>query len=196
MKRKIIDRYPCDGRGLRIVDIAALRVSDLYDEFDKNAPFIKKELDYNLVEYLIESARELGRERFFVNFSMTEELDESLKERVRKSIESYFDYLLEKNQRELRAMLRNSIVLLLLGVLMVTGSIYMGYALQLKDSVVNRVLTEGLVIASWVSLWEALAGLLLNWQPAMRERFIFRRLLRAEVTFNRPPAPENPESPS
>lgn len=196
MKRKILDRYPCDSRGLRVIDIAAPRVSDLYDDFDKNAPFLKKGLNDYMVEYLIESVRELGRERFCVNFSLAEELDEPIKERVRKSVESYFDYLLEKNLRQLHSIFRTASILLLLGLALLAVSIYMNHRVVLGDTVLKRVLAEGLVIAAWVSLWEALAGLLLNWQPAMRERIIYRRLLRAEVMFNCGPVPENPEAPS
>ncbi|MCF7816851.1 MAG: hypothetical protein K9M54_03115 [Kiritimatiellales bacterium] len=196
MKKKILDRYPCDSRGLRIVDIAAQRVNDLYDDFDKNAPFLKKGLNDFMVEYLIESVRELGKENFLVNFSLAEELDPSVKERVRKSIGSYFDYLLEKNLRQIHTIFRTASILLLLGAVLLTGSIYMTHNRALNDSVVNNVLSEGLIIASWVSLWEALAGFLLNWQPAMRDRFIYRRLLRSEVTFNRMSVPETPEVPS
>ncbi|MCF7863847.1 MAG: hypothetical protein K9L89_03555, partial [Kiritimatiellales bacterium] len=122
MKKKILDRYPCDSRGLRIVDIAAQRVNDLYDDFDKNAPFLKKGLNDFMVEYLIESVRELGKENFLVNFSLAEELDPSVKERVRKSIGSYFDYLLEKNLRQIHTIFRTASILLLLGAVLLTGS--------------------------------------------------------------------------
>jgi AcrR family transcriptional regulator len=192
MKKKILDRYPCDSCGRRVVDIATQRVNDLYDDYDKNAPFLKKGLNDYMVEYLIESVRELDREPFRVNFSLAEELDDPIKERVRNSVASYFDYLLEKNLRQLHAIFRTASILLLLGVVMLSVSIYMNYRFELSDTIVKRVLAEGLLIASWVSLWEALAGLLLNWQPAMRERIIYRRLLRSEVTFDRTPVPENP----
>ncbi len=187
MKRGIIDRYPLDERGLRVVDIAAQRVSDLYDDFDRNAPFVRKELDVDLVEYLIESGRELGRIPFLINFTLAEPLDEALKERVRSSVPNYFTYLLAKNRRELQAMLRTSFILLAVGAAMLAGSIYLGHAVDDSDPVAWRIVAEGLVIASWVSLWEALAGLLLNWRPTLRERLVYRHLQKAGITFNRSP---------
>lgn len=66
MKKSILERYRRDSAGQLVVDIAAEKVGDLYDDFDKHAPFVKKELDYDLVEYLIDSVRELGRELFSV----------------------------------------------------------------------------------------------------------------------------------
>jgi hypothetical protein len=183
MKKKILERYRRDSSGVLVVDIAASKVNDLYDEFDRQTPYIKKELDFDLVEYLVESARELGREPFLINFSFTDELDEALKDRVCKSISSYFDYLLARNARELHAMLRSSLILFVIGVAMMSASVYMNLLLEFSDSVIKRIMAEGLVVASWVSLWEALAGMLLNWQPAARERLIYRRLKYAELTF-------------
>lgn len=201
MKKKILERYRRDSAGVLVIDIAAAKVNDLYDEFDKQAPFIKKELDYDLVEYLYESAFELGREPFSINFSFNDELDEPLRDRVRNSIWSYFDYLLAKNVRELHVMMRSSLTLFVLGLVMLTGSVYMNLVVDFSDSVFKRIMAEGLVIASWVSMWEAIAGVLLNWQPTVRERLVYRRLKNAELTFVNLPSSEitstgNSQSPS
>jgi hypothetical protein len=80
-------------------------------------------------------------------------------------------------------MLRSSLILFVIGVAMMSASVYMNLLLEFSDSVIKRIMAEGLVVASWVSLWEALAGMLLNWQPAARERLIYRRLKYAELTF-------------
>ena len=66
---------------------------------------------------------------------------------------------------------------------MLLGSVYMNHALDFSSSVFKRIIAEGLVIASWVSMWEAIAGLLLNWHPALKERLIYRRLKTAELIF-------------
>lgn len=187
MKKRILDRYRRDSAGKLVVDIAANKVNDLYDDFDKQAPFVKKELDYDLVEYLVRSARELGRESFTVNFSFNSELEGTLKKRIRHSIVNYFDYLLAKNSRELHDMLRTSLTLFVLGLVMLSVSVYLNHAFDFGDSVFKRIMAEGLVIASWVSMWEAIAGVLLHWQPAVRERLVYRRLKNAELTFNNLP---------
>ena len=184
MKKRILNRYRRDSAGRLVIDIAATKVNDLYDDFDKQAPFVKKELDYDLVEYLVESARELGRETFSVNFSLNSELEDSLKNRIRHSIVNYFDYLLAKNSRELHVMLRNSLTLFLLGLVRLSGSVYLNHAFDFGDSVFKRIMAEGLVIASWVSMWEAIAGVLLHWQPTVRERLVYRRLRNADLTFH------------
>ncbi len=187
MKKEILERYRRDARGRLVVDIAAAKVSDLYDDFDKQAPFVRKELDDELVEYLIESARELGREPFGINFSLGESIDEAIQRRVGSSINNYFDYLIARNTRELRAAFRTALTLFALGFSMLSGSIYLNSHFDLVGSLFDRLVAEGLVIASWVSMWEAIAGILLNWQPTVRQRLIYRRLRNAEVTFDRLP---------
>ncbi|MCF7849748.1 MAG: hypothetical protein K9M45_12935 [Kiritimatiellales bacterium] len=192
MKKHILERYRRDSSGTLIIDIAASKVSDLYDDFDKHAPFVRKELDYDLVEYLIESTRELCREPFAIHFSFSQRMEEALMERVRKSVRNYFDYLLAKNRRELRAMFRNALILLLLGVVMLSVSIYINHAMEPSADIVESIMAEGLVIVAWVSMWEAIAGLLMNWQPLVRERMIYHRLKNAELVLNLDPAPESP----
>ena len=52
--KKIVYRYEHTVEGLVIVDVAARRVEDLYENFDKTAPFHKKDLDEDLAYYLRE----------------------------------------------------------------------------------------------------------------------------------------------
>jgi hypothetical protein len=53
MKKNILDRYASTRDKKVIIDIAAEKIGDLYNDLDKYAPYRKKELDPNLVAYLI-----------------------------------------------------------------------------------------------------------------------------------------------
>lgn len=184
MKKRILERYRCDNTGRLVIDIAASKVSDLYDDFDKHAPFLKKELDYDLVEYLIDSVRELGREPFSVHFTFSETTAEDLEARLRKSIHSYFEYLLVTIQRELHKMFRSAFILLSLGLVMLSVSIYINLHYNIEDTIIKGVMAEGIVIAAWVSVWEGLAALLMNFPPLKRTRRIYRRLSSAHYSFS------------
>jgi hypothetical protein len=183
MRRRILKRYRRDSADELVIDISASKVSDLYDDFDKYAPFVKKELDYDLVEYLIDSVRELGPEPFSVQFTFSSEITSMLEERVRKSMHSYFKYLLETNWRELMRMFLTSGVLLGLGMVMLGVSIYLNLHFELEEAIVEGALVEGLVIAAWVSVWEGLSTLLLNWPSLVRTRHIYGRLSCAQYLF-------------
>jgi hypothetical protein len=189
MKKNILERYRRDSGGKLVIDIAASKVSDLYDDFDKHAPFVKKELDYDLVEYLIDSVRELGREPFSVEFTFSEETTPPLESRVRKSMHNYFGYLLVTNRRELHKMFRTSVILLGLGAAMLSASIYLNLNYNLDDAVIEGVMAEGLVIAAWVSVWEGLAALLMNWPSIVRTRHVYSRLANATYSFGCNPDP-------
>lgn len=55
--KNIIQRYQQLPDGHYAIDITAVKVSDLYNDFDKHAPYARKELDQDLVEYISEYAR-------------------------------------------------------------------------------------------------------------------------------------------
>ncbi len=48
MPKRIVDRYEHTVDGIVIIDVAARRVEDLYEDFDKTAPYHKKDLDEDL----------------------------------------------------------------------------------------------------------------------------------------------------
>ena len=54
---------------------------------------------------------------------------------------------------------------------------------ETHDLMITRIVTEGLTVAAWVSLWEALATFLINWAPHRRQIGMYRRIAAAPVTF-------------
>lgn len=187
MSKRILDRYRRDADGKLIIDISASKVEDLYDDFDKQAPYIKKELDYDLVEYLIDSAREIGREPFSVHFRFSEQISKDLEHRVRKSIRNYFSYLQETNRREFMKMLRSSLGLVFLGMTILAVIMYFRLSYNLDESLGAGVLSEGLVIAGWVAVWEGVEAILMSGPSLVRELKLYRILVSSVLFFNADP---------
>ena len=69
--KKILERYSRTADNKVIIDIAAGKVEDIYNYLDKHAPYRKKDLDQDLVEYLIDSVSEIGKEDFVIQFRFT-----------------------------------------------------------------------------------------------------------------------------
>ena len=46
-KKEILNRFAVAEKGEIIIDVSANRVKDLYNDFDKTAPYIKKTLKEN-----------------------------------------------------------------------------------------------------------------------------------------------------
>lgn len=183
MKATILERYSRADDGHYIIDINADKISDLYNNFDKQAPYIKKELDPNLVEYLAESARDMGREAFIIRIALLEAPDVMLMERITTSINSYFQYLKMIELQELRRNMRTSLIFLSMGIAILFLSVWVNQQLPEQTTVISKVFAEGLTVAAWVSLWEALATFLVNWTPYSRQIRLFERIANAPVQF-------------
>jgi len=187
MKKDVINRYERDPQGHILIDVAAGKVEALYNDFDRSAPFIRRDLDQDLVDYLIDCAEEIGKEKFTLCFSLAEQPDESRRARIRHSLRSYFLSLAEVERRKVRKMLRRSLVLFLIGVGILFLSVWLNQSLGEDRSVVSNVFAEGLTVAAWVSLWEALAIFAIEWFPFRENIRLFRTLATTETVFRARP---------
>lgn len=184
MKRlDVLNRYERDASARILIDVAAERVEDLYSNFDRSAPYIRRDLDPDLVEYLTECARELGPEPFALRFTLTQAPDEERRGRIRRSVNSFFCYLVDVERRNIRQMMSRSLVFLLIGLAILFCALSLNQWLGEERSVVANVFAEGLIVAAWVSLWEALATFLIEWFPHRKNVALYRRLGSAELLF-------------
>jgi len=183
MKKDILDRYSRTPDGRIIIDISAGNIADLYSYFDRSSPYHKKELDQELVDYLIESVREIGNEDFVIQFMFSEPLEAGLKERLQNSVSNYFIYLKELEFRELAGMRRTSLTLLAVGISIISFSVWFNRRISVESSVLISVFAEGLTVAAWISLWEALATFIVNWMPHRRQIRLYERVAVADIFF-------------
>ena len=73
MKKQILGRYSRTPDNKLMIDVVAGKVIDLFNDFDKHAPYIKKDLDPDLVEYMIleqDWIPELDRWRYLSDLSI------------------------------------------------------------------------------------------------------------------------------
>lgn len=183
MKQNILERYPQTSDGNYIIGISAGKVSDLYNDFDKHMPYVRKELDQDLVEYIADSARDLNKEAFVIQFQLIESPSDDMKARITTSINSYFLYLKTIELKELSRVLRTSMIFLLIGLGILFLSVWINEQLPSETSVVAKVFAQGLNVAAWVALWEALATFIINWTPYTRKIKLYGRIAYAPVQF-------------
>ena len=184
MKKQILNRYSRTPDNKIIIDICASKVEDLYNDFDKNTPYIKKDLDQNLVEYVIDSVSEIGKEDFVIQFRIKSLAETDLSSRVKTSVYNYFLYLTELEFRELARMTRTSLILLTIGVLILCLSVWINQKIADYGDVVTHVFAEGLNVAAWVSLWNAIATFLINWAPHRRKIKMYEKISKAKILFH------------
>jgi hypothetical protein len=183
--KRIVDRYEHTVDGLVIVDVAARRVEDLYEDFDKTAPYHKKDLDEDLTYYLTECVREIGRVDFVIRFMFECYPSEEFMLRVRTSVHKFFIYQRELELGAMNKMLKTAATLLVIGIIILGLSLWVNhlFAVNGTPTFLNTVFAEGLTIVAWVSLWEALATLLLNWPQHLFLIRLFRKIAEAPVQF-------------
>lgn len=184
MKKQILDRYSRTPDNKLKIDIAAGKVEDLFNDFDKHAPYRKKELDQDLVEYLIDSVSEIGNEDFVIQFRFTTLADTKLTSRVKTSIHNYFLYLKQLKLRELARMTRSSFILFFIGIVILSMAVWINQKIAGHETVITNVFAEGLNVAAWVSLWNAIATFLINWAPHHRQIKMYERISKATILFH------------
>lgn len=184
MKPNRFARYDRADDGRIIIDVTTPRIEALYNNFDKSAPFVRRDLDPDLVEYLVDCARELGDESFLIRFTLEQAADEARLSRIRSSVDGYFRYLAESERRGIGRMFHRSAILFAIGIAILFVSVWLNQWLGAERSVVANVFGEGLTVAAWVSLWEALAIFLIEWFPHRRSIRIYQRLATAPLQFH------------
>ncbi|MCK9372709.1 MAG: hypothetical protein M0P91_05885 [Sulfuricurvum sp.] len=184
MKKKIVERYERSENNEIIINISAHKIEDLYDDFDKKSHFLKKDLNRHLVEYIIDSVSEIDGESFLIEFSLEEKSTDEAISRVRNSVKNFFLYIKELKLKKMKEMIRTSIILLFTGLVIAGMSVLMNENEWAKASILGGVIAEGLTVAAWVSLWEALATFLIKWMPYRKKIRLYQKISESKVIFS------------
>ncbi|MBW2501490.1 MAG: hypothetical protein JRD39_00995 [Deltaproteobacteria bacterium] len=183
MKQDIFSRYESFSDSCLAIDVSVGKIAELFEDFDSAASYIKKDLDQDFVDYLIESVQEIGRNDFVIRINLPEHVQEKHRERVRKSMKSYFQYLELLEWRKLRKMLSKSLLLFGLGMFLLTVSIILQGHTELLSDMMQDLIIEGLTVAAWVSLWSSFAILIFEFTGTIADIRIYRRIAGREVIF-------------
>ncbi|AXX84448.1 hypothetical protein CRU86_01040 [Aliarcobacter skirrowii] len=177
MNNTILNRYDKDENGNLIIKIYTTKIEDLYEDYDKKSTFIKKDLKEDLENYLEESVAEIADNSFIINFNFDEKSGVETQNRLKVSIKEYFEYLqfLEKNK--MRDNLRNSLIFISLGVVLIAISLI----IPAQEKFILKILTEGVTVGAWVCLWEAMAIILVNWLPLKKRLKILKKISNAKI---------------
>jgi len=183
VKQDIFSRYESHSSKRLAIDVSVGKVEELFEDFDSAASYVKKDLDQDFVEYLIESVREIGGYDFVIRIHLPVLVQEKHRKRVRKSIRSYFRYLELLERRKLRKMLWKSFLLFSLGMLLLTLSLNLRGDFKHLYGMMQELMIEGLTIAAWVSLWSAFASLIFELTGIITDIRVYRRIASREVVF-------------
>ncbi|MBI4883586.1 MAG: hypothetical protein HY826_05965 [Actinobacteria bacterium] len=155
-----MDPTPLDERSLN--QEVADWIEEWAEDLEKNEPIT--------VEIYVADGRLAGRERAIVN-----------------GLHNHFEYREWQSARQLRKLLREGRLSLLIGIVAIAGFNAASRAIGGSANPVIEVVHDGLAVLGWVSMWKPLEILLYDWWPIRRERRACLRLAEATVIF--PAAP-------
>ena len=194
MKEDIFSRYEAHSSKRIAIDVSVGKIEELFEDFDSAASYVKKDLDQDFVDYLIESVEEIGSYNFVIRINLPTHTQERYRKRVRKSIKSYFRYLELLERRRLKKTLWKSFLLFCLGMFLLTISMTLKGKMGYLSDVMHELLVEGLTVAAWVALWSAFGRLIFELGSIIADIRVYRRIASREVVFKERESVKNTQS--
>lgn len=138
-----------------LIELDLERFSNLFDEWD-GSTIRKKDLDPDMVDYLVEAARELPKNaNFKLVFHLREKKnDTQLESLATNRFDDYFSYQIFLNEKKISRLVRQALFYLMFGLILITGSYIIS---ALYSNLTINVLIEGLFIGGWVFVWESIS---------------------------------------
>ncbi len=177
-------RYRVEGAD-HVVDIQVGTIDRLFDNRDP-APFRERDLDPDLLEYLVAASEDLQRVPMRLVLWFARPLPGN---EVRAALKSHFEYELERIDRRRRQQRRIGQASLAIGLVLLVVLLSLAqFVDRLPLGRLHDPLHEGLVIISWVTMWRPIDTLVFDWIPLSRSRKLMQKLHDAptEVREGRP----------
>jgi hypothetical protein len=175
-------RYRTEN-GEPILDVRAASIDRLFDNRDP-APFRDRDLDPDLVEYLLDGARDLASAgRLQIAFWLGETRAAS---EIDRAVRAHFQHELDRSDRRRREQVRSGWIALAIAALAVTALMALGELVERSIAgTLGTGLKEALVISGWVLMWRPVEVLAYDAIPWKRERRVLRAILDASIDVRR-----------
>ncbi len=179
-----MERYRRDN-GKFCIDVHFHEFSQLYDGRDPS-PFHERDLDENLVHYLVMGCEEIPHDEP-VKIVMTtphSQIEEQQKNDFILALHQYFEHEMRLTDNELKYLFRQGRVSLLFGLSFLILCIFLAVRFVGDTTIFSRVVYEGLLIMGWVALWKPLNIFLYDWWPYLRKKRVYKQLSTISIEFN------------
>jgi hypothetical protein len=164
-----------------LIEIGLAQYVDIFSEWDP-APFKRRTIDPDLALYLEESCEEIPASRpIKLCFSLpAAKLDRHLEIEVLEGLKNSFTFKQYLLRKELRKTTTKMVQFVLIGLLLL--GIATLYSDQ-SEALVRSTLVEGLFIAGWVFLWEAVSLFFFTNRELYHQYRLYKKLENAPVIF-------------
>lgn len=149
-------------------------VHQLFNSMDPS-PFHERDLDHDAEQFILSWAQEFpGRApvKLVVHLGKSPEGVADATTLIRESVRHYFNYRADMIRRELRLLMKEGRMALIIGVAFLAVCEVVAQSLPATQDTWHGMLRQGLTIIGWVAMWKPLEIYLYRWWPV-------RRLIRA-----------------
>jgi hypothetical protein len=169
-----------------------LKIADLQQLFNTidPSPFHERDLDAEAEEFVVSSAEERPKDatlRIVIHLAKPDPKLPEPRELVAKSLRHYFEYRAGETLRQLKQLLRQGRVSLVIGLAFLVACNAAASLFAPGSGTWHGILKEGLSILGWVAMWHPLEILLYRWWPLLQLKKLHNRLAEAEVEVNLQP---------
>ena len=165
------------------IRVRVATVEHLFNPMDPS-PLEERSLNAEVADWIEEWAEDFDHDHAVdVEICVTDGRVGDREEAIVAGLRSHFEYREWQSGRQLRKLLREGRISLLIGLAALAGFNAASRLIGDSDNPVIQVLHEGLSVLGWVSMWKPLEILLYDWWPIRRERRACQRLADATISF-------------
>lgn len=179
------ERYRVED-GKTCIDLNVRHSRQLFDGRDP-APFRERDLDEDVVDYLMSAAQEIPwKQPLRIVVTISEEPEPRLAaDVIAEAVREHFLHEREQIRRRFGEHVRRARTFLAMGLLFLVLFLTLAeLTASLPPGPLREILREGLVITGWVAMWRPLEALLYDWWPLVDERRHVSRVLDAPVSIH------------
>lgn len=179
---KKLYRYS-DSENAYIIDVQLEDYRDAYSNWDYS-PFLNRDLDEDLLEYLVSCSEEIPKKKkFLIDFHILHQKKDPVREsKMIQGIENHQNYRMRLLRTDKYQMYRNSMFFFLLGIVFLVVALTSGE--YLADGLLKQLVSEGFFIGAWVMIWEMFSIFFFELNKITEEMRHFKRIRDSKIIFH------------
>ena len=185
MNSKILDRYDITSDNRFIIDVNIPTPDELFEQYDYNASFYKKDLNTRFEEYLLECVNEIGlKNKYIIRIALPEEQVKKTDEGdIIYSFKHFFKYCILTCQKEIKKVSFRMLLHLGFAVLALVFMMIFNSADNRTGIGVFHLIASGLPAAIWVILLTGLSRFLFRIMTQRSQIKMYLALKNTPVEF-------------
>ena len=173
-------------KGPHRIEIKLRDLNQLFNTMDPS-PFLEKDLDADAEEFIVNWAREFPlAEPVVLTIHVSQSEPVRPDAQIEKAVQNYFHYRATLSFMDLRRLLREGRISLVIGLGFLACCLSIAGLLRGNDEqTIRDIAREGLTIAGWVAMWRPIEIYLYDWWPVLRRSKVFEKLSTMKIEIHR-----------